>query len=95
MSIRTRSATERATASASASPVPTVASTSWPAPVCEEAYPLTDVAHVGSLGLGVLLPMVVVWTLWRARLRPGWFMRMIAVALAAATVVSLANSPIV
>lgn len=63
-------------------------------PVCEEAYPLTDPAHVGSLVLGILLPAVVIWSLWRARVRPGWFMPTVAAALAVGTVVSLASSPI-
>lgn len=63
-------------------------------PVCEEAYPLTDPAHVGSLVFGILLPLVAIWSLWRAKSRPGWFMPTVATALAVGTVVSLANTPI-
>jgi hypothetical protein len=63
-------------------------------PVCEEARPLTDVAHVGSIVFGILLALVAVWTLWRARVRPGWFMPTVAGALALGTIVALANTPI-
>jgi hypothetical protein len=63
-------------------------------PVCEEARPLTDVAHVGSIVFGILLALVAVWTLWRARVRPGWFMPTVAAALALGTIVALANTPI-
>lgn len=64
-------------------------------PVCAEGRPLTDVAHVGSIVFGILLGLVAIWTLWRARVRPGWFMPAVALALAIGTVVSLANAPIV
>jgi len=63
-------------------------------PVCEEAWPLSDPAHVGSIVFGVLLPVVAIWSLWRARTRPGWFMPAVAAALVVGTVVSLANTPI-
>jgi hypothetical protein len=63
-------------------------------PVCEEARPLTDVAHVGSIVFGILLALVAVWTLWHARVRPGWFMPIVAAALAIGTIVALANTPI-
>jgi hypothetical protein len=63
-------------------------------PVCEEARPLTDVAHVGSIVFGILMALVAVWTLWRARVRPGWFMPTVAAALALGTIVALANTPI-
>lgn len=63
-------------------------------PVCEEARPLTDVAHIGSIVFGVLLALVAAWSLWRARVRPGWFMPAVAAALVVGTVVSLASTPI-
>jgi hypothetical protein len=63
-------------------------------PVCEEARPLTDVAHVGSIVFGILMALVAVWTLWRVRVRPGWFMPTVAAALALGTIVALANTPI-
>ena len=63
-------------------------------PVCEEARPLTDLGHVGSIVFGILLALVAIWSLWRARVRPGWFMPAVAAALVLGTVVSLANTPI-
>jgi len=63
-------------------------------PVCEEAFPLTDPAHVGSIVFGILLPVVAIWSLWQARARPGWFMPTVATALVVGTLVSLANTPI-
>ncbi len=63
-------------------------------PVCEEAWPLTDFAHVGSIAFGILLPLVAIWSLWRARVRPGWFLPAVAAALVVGTLVSLANTPI-
>jgi hypothetical protein len=63
-------------------------------PVCEEAWPLSDVGQVGSIVFGLLLPLVAIWSLWRARARPGLFMPAVAVASVVGTVVSLANTPI-
>ncbi len=63
-------------------------------PVCEEARPLTDIGHVGSIVFGILLAVVAIWSLWRARARPSWFMPAVAAALVVGTVVSLANTPI-
>lgn len=63
-------------------------------PVCVEARPLTDLGHVGSIVFGILLGLVAIWSLWRARVRPGWFMPAIALALVIGTIVSLANTPI-
>lgn len=63
-------------------------------PVCEEAQPLTDFGHIGSIVFGILMALVAIWSLWRARVRPGWFMPAVAAALAIGTVVSLANTPI-
>ena len=62
-------------------------------PVCAEARPLTDVGHIGSIVFGILLASVAIWSLWRAHVRPGWFMPAVAAALVVGTVVSLANSP--
>ena len=61
--------------------------------VCEVARPLSDTAHVGSIVFGVLLPLVAIWSLWRARARPSWFMPAVAAALVVGTLVSLANTP--
>jgi hypothetical protein len=63
-------------------------------PVCEEARPLSDLAHVGSIVFGILLALVAVWSLWRARVRPSWFMPAVAAALVIGTIVSLASTPI-
>lgn len=63
-------------------------------PVCEEAMPLTDLGHVGSIVFGILMALVAIWSLWRARVRPGWFMPAVAAVLAIGTVVSLAATPI-
>jgi hypothetical protein len=43
---------------------------------------------------GILLALIAIWSLWRARVRPGWFMPTIAAALVVGTVGSLANTPI-
>jgi hypothetical protein len=40
------------------------------------------------------LALAAIWSLWRARVRPGWFMPAVAAALVVGTVVSLANTPI-
>ena len=63
-------------------------------PVCQEARPLTDLAHVGSIVFGILLALAAAWSLWRARVRPSWFMPAVAAALVTGTLVSLANTPI-
>jgi hypothetical protein len=63
-------------------------------PVCEEPRPLTDLGHVRSIVFGILLALVAIWSLWRARVRPGWFMPAVAAVLVVGTVVSLANTPI-
>jgi len=36
-------------------------------PMCEEARPLTDLRHVGSIVFGILLALVAIWSLWCAR----------------------------
>jgi hypothetical protein len=63
-------------------------------PVCAEARPLTDVGHIGSIVLGILLAVVAIWSLWRARTRPGWFLPAVAAALVITALVSLASTPI-
>ena len=63
-------------------------------PVCEEARPLTDLAHIGSIVFGTLLALVAIWSLWRAQARPNWFMPAVAAALVVGTLVSLASTPI-
>jgi hypothetical protein len=63
-------------------------------PVCAEARPLTDVGHVGSIVFGLLLAFVAIWSLWRARVRPGWFLPAVSAALVVGTLVSLANTTI-
>lgn len=64
-------------------------------PICPYAAPLSDIAHVGSLVLGVVAPVVAVWALWRARARVGWVLPLGALALVLATIWALANSPTV
>jgi hypothetical protein len=61
-------------------------------PVCREAWPLSDLAHLGSIACGVLLAVTAVWSLWRARVRPGWAMPAVAAALVVGTLVSLAHA---
>jgi hypothetical protein len=55
---------------------------------------LTNVGEVGSIVFGILLALVAIWSLWRARARPGWFMPTVAAALVVGSVMSLANTPI-
>jgi hypothetical protein len=63
-------------------------------PVCREAWPLTDIGHVGSIVFGLMLAGVATWSLWRARARPGWVLPTVATILVVGTVVSLANSAV-
>jgi hypothetical protein len=37
---------------------------------------------------GILLALIAIWSLWRARVRPGWFMPTVAAALVVGTVVA-------
>ena len=48
-------------------------------PPCPEGAPLTDVAHIGSLVLGIVAPAAASWALWRRRARGGIPMRSISV----------------
>ena len=40
-------------------------------PVCQEARPLTDLGHVGSVVFGILLALVAIWSLWPGLARVG------------------------
>ena len=63
-------------------------------PLCPFAAPLSDVGHIGSIVLGLVAPVVALWTLWRHRVRMSWLLPAIALLLVVATVVSLANSAV-
>lgn len=60
-------------------------------PPCKFAAPLTDVAHVGSIVLGIVAPAAAIWALWRGRGqgRIGWVLPAGALVLVVATVWSL------
>ena len=62
-------------------------------PPCRFAAPLSDVAHVGCLVLGIVAPAVAFWTLWRRRRRVGWVLPAGALVLVVATVVALSSTP--
>jgi hypothetical protein len=59
-------------------------------PSCPVAAPLADVAHIGSLVLGIAAPAAGIWALWRGRVRVGWVLPAGALVLVVATVWSLA-----
>lgn len=61
-------------------------------PVCPYAAPLSDVAHVGSIALGVGAALVTAWTLWRRRLRLTWILPSGALVLVVATILALASA---
>src|SRR5215218_1259413 len=73
-------------------------------PPCPEGAPLTDVAHIGSLVLGIVAPAAAIWALWRQRVRVGIPMRSISVVdwtlpvgalvLVVATIWALANGTV-
>lgn len=63
-------------------------------PLCPFAAPLSDVAHVGSIVLGLVAPIAALWTLWRQRVRVRWVLPTVALALVVATVWALANSAV-
>ena len=58
-------------------------------PPCPYAAPLSDVAHVGSLVLGIAAPAAAIWALWRVRVRVGWALPAGALVLVVATVLAL------
>lgn len=61
-------------------------------PPCRFAAPLSDVAHVGSLGLGIVAPTAAIWALWRRRGRGGWALPVGALVLVGATVWALSRA---
>ncbi len=61
-------------------------------PICPYAAPLADVAHVGSIVLGVVAALFTIWTLWRRRLRLTWVLPCGALVLVLATIVALASA---
>jgi hypothetical protein len=65
-------------------------------PLCPFAAPLSDIAHIGSLVLGIVAPIVAIWTLFRWRMwrRMDWALPIGALMLVVATIVALANSAI-
>ncbi len=63
-------------------------------PRCPQGAPLTDIAHVGSLVLGVVAPAAAIWALWRQRARVGWVMPAIALVLVVSTIWALANAAV-
>ncbi len=63
-------------------------------PRCPQGAPLTDIAHVGSLVLGVVAPAAAIWALWRQRARVGWVMPAIALLLVVSTIWALANAAV-
>jgi hypothetical protein len=68
-------------------------------PPCPYAAPVSDVAHVGSLVLGLAAPAAALWALgrglWRRQVRVSWVLPSGALLLVVATVWALASSPTV
>jgi hypothetical protein len=63
-------------------------------PPCPAGAPLTDVAHIGSLVLGIVAPAAAIWALWRRRARVGWVLPVGALVLVVATIWALANGTV-
>ncbi len=65
-------------------------------PLCPEAAPLSDVAHVGSIVLGIAAPAAAIWSLWRWRwrVRMGWALPAGALVLVVATVWALSRAAV-
>ena len=63
-------------------------------PPCPYAAPLSDVAHVGSLVLGIAAPAAAIWALWRVRVRVGWVLPAGALVLVVATVLALTRAAV-
>ena len=61
-------------------------------PLCSEGAPLTDIAHLGSIILGIVAPAAAIGTLWRWRV--GWVFPVIAVVLVVATMAALSNAAV-
>ena len=53
-----------------------------------------DVAHVGSLVLGIAAPAAAIWALWRVRVRVGWALPAGALVLVVATVLALSRAAV-
>jgi hypothetical protein len=60
-------------------------------PPCPEGAPLTDIAHIASLLLGILAPAAAIWALWRQRVRVGWVLPVVALVLVLATLWALSG----
>ncbi len=63
-------------------------------PPCPFAAPLSDVAHVGSIVLGIAAPAAAIWALWRQRMRVGWALPAGALVLVVATVWALSSAAV-
>jgi hypothetical protein len=63
-------------------------------PPCPYAAPLSDVAHVGSLVLGIAAPAAAIWALWRVRVRVSWTLPAGALVLVVATVWALSRAAV-
>ena len=61
-------------------------------PFCPYAAPLSDIAHIGCLVLGIAAPAAAIWALWRVRVRIGWVLPTGALLLVAATIWALATA---
>jgi hypothetical protein len=61
-------------------------------PPCPVAAPLSDVAHVGCLVLGLVAPLVAILTIWRRRMRLSWALPIGALLLVVATIWALSNA---
>ena len=63
-------------------------------PPCPEAAPLSDVAHIACLVLGIVAPVAAIWALWRRRARVGWVLPVGALVLVVATIWALAGAAV-
>src|SRR5215212_7974154 len=63
-------------------------------PLCPEAAPLSDVAHVGSLVLGIAAPAAAIWALGRRRVPVGWALPAGALLLVVAAIWALASAAV-
>lgn len=59
---------------------------------CPAAAPLSDVAHLGSLALGLAAPVAALWEIRQRRLKVDWPLPISALVLTVATLVALANA---
>lgn len=63
-------------------------------PPCPHAAPLSDVAHVGSLVLGLAAPAGAIWALWRQRVWVSWTFPIGALLLVGATMWALSRAAV-